>query len=490
MKSSKGGVEVFKGRTVAAFVLLGMFASSIMTLTLVNPSAVTRAGSSLIGGAAASGLSSQDLNKISAAYSIIEHNYLTEVEKEKIVNGAINGMVAALGDPFTVYMDEEQVKQFNENMSSSFQGIGAEVTSRDGKIVIVSPIKDSPAERAGIHAKDIIVSVNGESLEGFTLNEAIMKIRGPKGTQAKLKVLREGFPEPIEMIVVRDDIALETVYAEMMDGQIGRIEVTQFSHNTAVRFVEELNKLEGQGMKGLVVDLRNDPGGLLTEAVNIAQLFVPEGKEVVIIEGRDGKQKAELSKQGQGKSYPVSVLINKGSASASEVLAGALQQSAGAKLIGETSFGKGTVQYPFEKDLNGSSIKMTISKWLTPNGTWVHEKGMEPEIKAEQPEFFKVAPLNKEQVLKADMISDHVKNLQIMLKGLGYSVDRTDGYFSTATADSVKAFQQVKGLQATGEVDAKTAGLLEEAIIEAIRDPKNDQQLKAAHDYILSQVKG
>lgn len=173
---------------------------------------------------------------------MIESKFLTEVDREKVVNGAINGMLSTLEDPFTVYMDQKEAEQFDENITSSFQGIGAEVTSEDGKVVIVAPIKGSPAERAGLHANDVIVSVNGEKLEGLSLNQAIMKIRGPKGTQAKLEILRSGSPEPIPVIVVRDDIDVETVYAEMLPGQIGKIEIRQFATNTAEHFKDELKK--------------------------------------------------------------------------------------------------------------------------------------------------------------------------------------------------------------------------------------------------------
>ncbi len=215
---------VFKGRTVLAFVLLSMFASSIMTLTIVNPSifAAVKNGNGAAAADAKSGLTSKDINKLATTYQLINGKYLNEVDHEKIVNGAINGMLATLEDPFTVYMDQNEAKQFDENITSSFQGIGAEVTSEDGKVTIVTPIKGSPAEKAGLHANDVIVSVNGEKLDGLTLNQAIMKIRGPKGTQAKLEVARAGVSDPIQVIVVRDDIDVETVFGEMLPGNIGR----------------------------------------------------------------------------------------------------------------------------------------------------------------------------------------------------------------------------------------------------------------------------
>ncbi|MBP1157768.1 MULTISPECIES: S41 family peptidase [unclassified Paenibacillus] len=480
----------FKGRTVLVFVLLSMFAGSIMTLTIVNPSifaAVGKEAGLQTGGQ--SGLSGKDLSKIAKTYQLIESKFLTEVDHEKVVNGAINGMLSTLEDPFTVYMDQKEAEQFDENITSSFQGIGAEVTSEDGKVVIVAPIKGAPAERAGLHANDVIVSVNGEKLEGLSLNQAIMKIRGPKGTQAKLEIVRSGSPEPIPVIVVRDDIDVETVYAEMLPGQIGKIEIRQFSSNTSEHFNQELKVLEEQGMKGLIIDVRNDPGGLLSAVVEIVEPFIPKGKTIVQIENRKGERE-ETKSQGTGKPYPVSVLINKGSASASEILAGALHDSAGSKLIGENTFGKGTVQVTFEKEMgDGSNIKMTVYKWLTPNGTWVHKNGIAPNITVEQPGYFRVAPLTKKEILKPDMNNEDVKNLQIMLQGLGLSPERMDGYFNGKTQLAVKAFQRMNNLPVTGEVDKETAEKLEKAILEAIRDTKNDLQLKAAIQHMQSVVK-
>lgn len=474
---------VFKGRTVVAFVLLGMFASSILTLTVVSPAMV---GHGSDGSAAAAvksgGLSEKDVKKIATTYDLIQTKALTEVDHDKIVNGAIHGMLSALDDPFTTYMDPKEAKQFEENISSSFQGIGAEVSLDDGKVTVVSPMKGSPAEKAGLHAGDVIVTVNGEKLDGLTLTQAVMKIRGPKGTQAKLGISRAGVQETIEVIVVRDDIPIETVYSEMVTDKIGKIEIRQFSQNTAKRFKEELAKLEGMGMKALIVDVRNDPGGLLPEVVDIAQNFVEKGKPIVQIENREGKRVPTLSENATPvKKYPLAMLINKGSASASEILAGVFKEALGAKLVGETTFGKGTVQVTFEEEMgDGSNIKMTTYKWLTPNGNWIHKKGIDPDVKVDQPDYFKVVPFSQKTTLKADTTGDEVKTLQTMLLGLGFNPERTDGYFSDKTAAALKQYQLKNGLPASGEADVATMTKLEKDIVGLIRDPQNDAQQKAA----------
>lgn len=493
----------FKGRTVLAFVLLGMLASSIITILFISPA--NPALSSALGGifgnskkqteaqlspspGASDLLTNKDLNKISKTYQLINNKYLTKVEHDTIVNGAINGMLAALDDPFTTYMDQAEAKEFDESISSSFQGIGAEVTMDNGKVKVVSPIKGSPAEKAGIHSEDIIISVNGEKLDGLTLNQAVMKIRGAKGTQAKLELMRAGVNEPIQLTIVRSDIDLETVYAEMLSGDIGKIEITQFSTNTGDHFLKELSSLESKGMKGLIIDVRNDPGGLLDVVVKISSQFVDKTKPIVIVEDRNGNREPTLS-IGSTKPYPVVVLTNKGSASASEILAGALQESAGAKVVGETTYGKGTVQITFAKELgDGSNIKMTVFKWLTPKGNWIHKKGITPDIIVEQPDFFKVVPISKKSDLKLNDSSDDVKNAQIMLKAINFKPDRVDGYYSEKTASAVKKFQQSVKLPDTGVVDSETATKLEQAVLTEIKNPENDLQLKAAIKEVNKQI--
>jgi carboxyl-terminal processing protease len=483
----------FKGRTVLAFIIMAMFASSILTLTIADSTSwrftSKPAGSSAGASTTPSALTDKDMGKIATTYQLIENKFLSPVDHDKVVNGAIHGMLQTLDDPFTVYMDQKEALQFDESISSSFQGIGAEVSVDEGKVIVVSPIKGSPAEKAGIQAKDVIISVNGEKLDGLTLNQAVAKIRGAKGTQAKLELLREGSGDAIQVIVVRDDIDVETVFGEMLTDQIGKIEIRQFSANTAKRFEEVLKSLETKGLKGLVIDVRNDPGGLLNVVVDIVNPFVKSGTTIVQVENRQGQREPTPS-TGSGKNFPVTVLVNKGSASASEILAGAFQEAVGSKLVGETTYGKGTVQVTFEKEMgDGSNIKMTVYKWLTPNGNWIHKKGIVPDIAVEQPAYFKAAPLSKKSTLKADSTSDEVKNLQLMLAGVGFDPGRTDGYFSDKTVLAVRAFQRTNGLPMTGDVDTDTANKLENAILEQIRDPKNDLQLKAAVQSLQEQMK-
>ncbi|AIQ55120.1 S41 family peptidase [Paenibacillus sp. FSL R7-0331] len=482
---------MLKKSTAVFMIVAALLCGSLLTLGVTGYVQVV--GQAAGEGVAAvlqtnSGLEDKESQKLGTALSLIEDNYYDTVDRNKLIDGAVNGMMEALGDPYSNYMGKETAEKFEESIEGSFSGIGAEVSSDNGKVVVVSPIKGAPAEKAGIQAKDVILSVNGETLEGLELNDAVAKIRGPKGSKATLKVQRTGSAEPLEFVITRDDVKLETVYATMEKDGVGVIEVTQFSMNTAERFKEELNNLEKQGMKGLVIDVRNDPGGVLQRVIEMAEQFVPAGKTIVQVENKDKSREVSTSK-GSSKAYPVVVLMNKGSASASEILAGALQQSAGAKLIGEHSFGKGTVQTSFEKELgDGSLLKITIAKWLTPDGTWVHGKGIEPDIAVSQPDYFSVAPINKSATLQYNMNSSDIKSAQTMLDGLGYKPGRKDGYFDAATKDAVKKFQSASKLQATGIIDTKTAEALELALIKVIQDPANDNQRNRGIEEVRKEI--
>ncbi|CAH0121822.1 S41 family peptidase [Paenibacillus sp. CECT 9249] len=481
---------IFKGRTVFVFVLLTMFATSLLTVTLVNTPIFANQGERMASSMAAEGLTKQEFEKINTTLKLIESRFYSDVDRTKVIDGAINGMMSSLQDPYSVYMDKEVADEFSSSsIEGAFTGIGAEVTLEDGKVTVVSPIKGSPAERAGIMAKDVLISVNGEKLEGLKLNDAVAKIRGPKGTKAKILVKRAGVAEPIEYVVVREEIDLETVYAQMLPDKIGLIEISQFSMKTAKRFGEELKNLESQGMKGLVIDVRNNPGGVVPVLIEIAEHFVPKGKVILQMENREGKREQQLSK-GSSKPYPVTVLINKGSASAAEILAVALQENHVGTLVGETSFGKGTVQVSYTEELrDGSLLKMTIAKWLTPDGNWIHHQGVKPDIEIKPPDYYYAVRLSKERDLAYDMNNDDVKNAQVMLDALGMKPGRKDGYFSQQTKSAVEKFQRQNGLHATGVINSETAEKLEDAVRKLLEDPKSDVQLNKAVEVLRKEIR-
>ncbi|QJC53733.1 S41 family peptidase [Paenibacillus albicereus] len=429
--------------------------------------------------AASAGLTKEEEQRLNAVMELIQRQYYEPVDRDKLISGALSGMVEALGDPYSSYMDAKAAKQFSETVEGAFGGVGAEVTSESGKIVIVSPIKGSPAEKAGLQAKDVILSVNGVGLSGLPITEAVAKLRGPKGSSAELVILRAGRANPFGVKLVRAEIDIETVEGKLLADGIGLIEIRQFSLNTADRFAEELDKLEKRKLRGLVIDVRNNPGGILPVVERIAQPFVPKGRPILQIAQRGAKPEQVLS-EGGGKPYPVAVLMNKGSASASEILAGALQESAGAVLVGETSFGKGTVQVSYDRHLEGGLVKMTIAKWLTPGGGWIHKRGIKPDVAVRPPALYAATRLAKTGTIPSDAISDDAKSLQVMLKGLGYDPGRLDGYYSSGTAQAVRGFQRASGLKESGQADPATQRKLEEAVQAWVGGDEHDTQLDAA----------
>ncbi|SFD96646.1 carboxyl-terminal processing protease [Lentibacillus persicus] len=423
-----------------------------------------------------------NMRKVVQTYNLIKNNYLEDVEDKQLIEGAIKGMVSSLEDPYSSYMDIDTMEQFNQSIESSFQGIGAEVSMVNEKVTIVSPIKDSPAEEAGLRPNDQILSVDGESVAGLNLNEAVEKIRGEKGTEVVLEVQRSGVSEPFEVTIVRDDIPVETVYSETksIDGKkTGVIEITSFAENTGKHFTEQLQKLEEENIEGLVIDVRGNPGGVLTAVEEILENFIPKDKPYVQIENPNGETDKSYSELEAKKPYPISVLIDEGSASASEILAVAMKET-GYDVVGKNSFGKGTVQQAVPVGEDGSRVKLTVFKWLSPDGTWIHEDGVKPTVEVEQPEHYYTNPVQVDEPLKLDETGDNIKNIQVMLNGLDYETGRTDGYFSEKTAAAVEAFQAEHDLEVTGEVGEKTAGAIEQEVVDRIRNGKDDLQMEEA----------
>lgn len=306
-----------------------------------------------------------------------------DLDHEAMVYGAIKGMVKAIDDPYTSYMDPVEAEEFAMGIEGSFEGIGAELGIRDDMLTVVAPISGMPAEKAGLKSGDKIIKINDEITADITIDEAVRKIRGPKGTEVTLTVISEGATESKEIKITRDTIELESVKYEQKPGDIAYLRIASFTEDTAEEFNKEITKVIADNNKGIVLDLRNNPGGFLNVAIEIASRFVPRGSVVVQEKHRSGRiEKFESLGGNVFSETPVVVLINEGSASASEILAGALRDVNGSKLIGEQSFGKGSVQQ-LEEFSDGSSLKVTIAKWLTPSGLSISEKGLEADIEIE-----------------------------------------------------------------------------------------------------------
>ena len=298
-----------------------------------------------------------------------------------MVYGAINGMLRATGDPYTDFFNPQESKDFSQNIKGSFEGIGAELGVKDKILTVITPLDNSPAKKAGLKEGDKIIKVNDKIITDLSIDKAVSLIRGKRGTTVKLTILRKGEQKTRDISIVRDVIKLKSVILKFKKDNIAYIRITEFSENTDKEFDDAMNKIITRGSKGIILDLRNDPGGLLDKAVAVASRMIPRGKVVVSEEDSSNKKENIYTNGGDKLSaLPTVVLINGGSASAAEILAGALRDDRGITLIGNKSFGKGCVQQLMDLP-GGSSIKITIAKWLTPNGDCIMKKGIEPNIK-------------------------------------------------------------------------------------------------------------
>jgi carboxyl-terminal processing protease len=332
--------------------------------------------------------------------AIIKRFALGGETQQSLIDGAIKGMVDSLGDPYSAYLTPEEYSQGLQDLSGQFEGIGAEIGTKtkagatsdcttlgaDCLLIVVSPIEGSPSEKAGVKAGDAIVAVDGASLDGLTVDEARNKIRGKKGTEVVLSIVR-GAADPIDITVVRDVIVSKEVIAkDLAGGTIGYIAVTGFSDNSQTKFHDALQADLKAGKKKFILDLRGDPGGYVTAARAIVSEFIKDGP-IFWEQDADGNQ-VQTDATGQGiatdDSIKLVVLVDKGSASASEIVAGALQDRKRATVVGETTFGKGTVQQWIQLQ-NGSALKLTIAKWLTPDKHWIHHVGVIPDVPVTTP---------------------------------------------------------------------------------------------------------
>lgn len=348
----------------------------------------------------------QDIRTFTEIFERIRDSYVEEVDDKTLFKYAINGMLSSL-DPHSAYLQAEDFADLQEHTSGKFGGLGIEVSMEDGLILVVSPIDDTPAQKAGIKAGDLIVSLNDEAVMGMSLNDAIDIMRGPIGTPISLEVRRKGEKELLSFTLKRAEISVTSVRTEMLNDNIAYVRITQFQENTGTELLEKLEAwLAKDTINGIVLDLRNNPGGVLDAAVEVADSFIDEGL-IVYTEGRAANSKItyEASNNTPAKDIPVVVLINTGSASASEIVAGALQDHKRAAIVGTQSFGKGSVQsvLPLTED---SAVKLTTARYFTPNGRSIQAQGIRPDIWVEQSE---VTPY-EQRTFKESNLPGHLRN--------------------------------------------------------------------------------
>ncbi len=322
----------------------------------------------------------EDLRLFTEVMSMIKKNYVDDVKTKDLVTGAIKGMLSSL-DPHSGYMTAEQFKEFQADTKGEFGGLGIQIAIKDSVVTVIAPIEDTPAYRVGLKAGDKIMKIAGESTKDMSIHDAVTRMRGPKGKPVTLGIFREGWKETKDFTIVRDIIKIKSVKSKMIRDDVGYVKLTQFQETTANDMAKALASLQKSGMKSLVLDLRNNPGGLLNAAVEVSEQFLPSKKLVVFIKGRTG-EKMEYFTESEFKTYeqiPIVVLVNQGSASASEIVAGALKDWNRAVVLGVQTFGKGSVQ-SLVPLTDGSGLRLTTAKYYTPKGTSIQSVGITPDI--------------------------------------------------------------------------------------------------------------
>jgi carboxyl-terminal processing protease len=345
--------------------------------------------------------------------SLVKKNYVDEVDENKLINGAIKGMLNSL-DPHSAFMEPEIYKEMQINTKGEFAGLGIQIGTKDGALTVIAPIEDTPAYKAGVKAGDKIVKIDTESTKDMNLQDAVTKLRGPKGTSVTITIERKEWEKPKDITIIRDIIKIRSVKSKVIDNTIGYVKLLQFQERTGEELENALKSLEKDNINALILDLRNNPGGLLSVSIDVASEFLPPEKLVVSVKGRDQvKDKAEYftSNNKHRLEYPMIVLVNEGSASASEIVAGALQDWERAVVLGTTTFGKGSVQVVIPLS-DGSGLKLTTSRYYTPKGRSIQVTGIVPDIVVELKTKDKTAashPIVREKDLKRHLENEMEK---------------------------------------------------------------------------------
>jgi carboxyl-terminal processing protease len=352
-----------------------------------------------------------DQKQVQLIQQYIQEKFLHPVTTEKLTEGALKGMVEATEDKYSAYYNPKEFEVFLQHFKSSFSGIGVhvELSPKTGLVTVVRPIKGSPGEKAGIKAGDAIVAVDDKDIRGFKLDEAVTLIRGEKGSKVKVTVQREDTAEPLHFVVTRATIAIESTEHRMIDREIGYLQIREFNEDVSARVGRAINEMTAAGMTRLILDLRQNPGGLLDEAVGVSSYFAPAKTPVVFVESKSEQKQSYPARAVKDRwEGPLVVLVDENSASASEIVAGAIKDLKLGVLMGKKTFGKGTVQ-TFYNLPDGAGIKLTTARYLTAGGISIHEKGIEPDVKLENPNKVLPGEAGDTQLEKA---VEHIKGLK------------------------------------------------------------------------------
>jgi carboxyl-terminal processing protease len=341
-----------------------------------------------------------DVAILEEIWEILQEKYVEpdELDVEALIQGAARGMVSALGDPYSAYLDPDDYEIFGSGLEGEFEGIGAYVGERNGQITIIAPIPGTPADEAGIRPGDVIMGVNGESTAGWSVQDAVIVIRGPSGTSVKLLILHEGDTEPVEIEIIRASIEVPSVYFEMR-GEIAHITIAEFTERTNDELSTALDEVSQQNATGIILDLRNNPGGLLSAVVDVTSRFLTEGIVLSIVNNEGKKTDYPVKSHGSDIELPIVVLVNEYSASSSEVMAGALQDHDAAVIAGTTTYGKGSANSLYRLS-DGSGLYLTTARWYTPSGRLIEGEGIEPDF-----------PLDLEEVDPVEWAIGYLENV-------------------------------------------------------------------------------
>lgn len=418
--------------------------------------------------------------------NFVKNNYVEDVSDLELIRGSIKGMVNALDDPYSEFFTPEAFKEFNENASGNFGGIGVVIIMRENYVTAVSVLEGSPAERAGIKAGDKFVQVDGKDITNMTLTEVSQFLRGEKGTEVEVGVMRNGIKQILKFNVKRDIIEVNPIEYEILEDDIGYLKISEFNEHTISNLDKSLSEFKKNGVKGIILDLRNNPGGILDQAIRVATRFVPEGPIVNVV-SKYGKAKTYHSKT---KPYPFKlvVLINEGSASAAEIVSGAIKDRNMGTLVGETTFGKATVQRTLNLGPVGG-VKLTIGRYTTPNGTDINKTGIKPdvEVKVDHGDLSDILPLSGERTLNSGYVGLDVMALQQRLKILNLYDKEPDGIYDCDTQKAVKTLQKKNDVFPTGVANETFYRILDKSLADIINTRK-DAQFKKAIDVLKQKM--
>ena len=431
-------------------------------------------------------LTDEDKQIIEDTYNIIQTSYIKEVDKTKLLQGALKGMVNALEDPYSEFLTEKESEVYDETIEGTFHGVGIQFMLEGENVKVITAIDGTPDSEAGIQPNDIILKADDKTLKGMNTSEIVNLIRGPLDSEVVLTIQRAD--ETIEVPLKRAEIPIETVTGEIDKNEktIAHIKMTQFNSTTYDEMVDTIEEMRKKGAEKFVFDLRYNPGGLLDQALMISNMFLKDGDIIMSVEegsGKTTKYTADDRKYGDFQvDEPFVLLINDGSASASEILAGTIKENTEAPIVGIKSFGKGTVQnFPASNYLG--ELKLSVAKWLLPSGLWINEAGIKPTVTAEPSKIEKILAFDPKETLEEGSLSSRVESLTVILETFGY-LDKSGKNFDAKVTDAVKKYQTDKKLTVDGKVGQETMTQL----MTDVRDyyKENDSQYDKAVETLLS----